>query len=58
MLKLALKYAFEIYGANRVSLGVFENNKSAYYCYKAAGFEDVFLMKLKHIKSLMKSGNV
>ena len=43
MLKLALKYAFEIYGANRVSLGVFENNKSAYYCYKAAGFEDVIL---------------
>ena len=26
MLKLALKYAFEIYGAKRVSLGVFENN--------------------------------
>ena len=41
--ELALKYAFEIYGANRVSLGVFENNKSAYYCYKAAGFEDVIL---------------
>lgn len=43
MLKLALKYAFEIYGANRVSLGVFENNEPAYYCYKAAGFEDVIL---------------
>ena len=41
MLKLALKYAFEIYGAKRVSLGVFENNEPAYYCYKAAGFEDV-----------------
>ena len=24
-----------------VSLGVFENNESAYYCYKAIGFEDV-----------------
>ena len=22
---------------------MFENNKSAYYCYKAAGFEDVIL---------------
>ena len=43
MLKLALKYAFEIYGARRVSLGVFENNEPAYYCYKAAGFEDVIL---------------
>ena len=41
MLKLALKYAFEIYGAKRVSLGVFENNEPAYFCYKAAGFEDV-----------------
>ena len=25
----------------KVSLGVFENNESAYYCYKAIGFEDV-----------------
>lgn len=43
MLKLALEYAFELYGAKRVSLGVFENNESAYYCYKAAGFDDVIL---------------
>jgi ribosomal protein S18 acetylase RimI-like enzyme len=40
MLKLALTYAFEVYGAKKVSLGVFENNESAYYCYKAAGFKD------------------
>ena len=26
-----------------VSLGVFENNESAYHCYKAAGFKDVIL---------------
>ena len=43
MLKLALKYAFELYGAKRVSLGVFENNEPAYYCYKSVGFEDVIL---------------
>ena len=43
MLKLALEYAFELYGAKRVSLGVFENNESAYYCYKAAGFDDAIL---------------
>ncbi len=43
MIKLALKYAFEVYGAKKVSLGVFENNESAYRCYKAAGFEDVVL---------------
>ena len=24
-------------------LGVFENNKSAYFCYKAVGFHDVVL---------------
>lgn len=45
MLQLGLKFAFEIYGAKRVSLGVFENNFSAYYCYKAVGFHDVVLDK-------------
>lgn len=43
MLQLGLKYAKEIYGAKKVSLGVFENNKSAYHCYKAVGFQDIFL---------------
>lgn len=41
MLQLGIKYAKEIYGAKKVSLGVFENNKPAYYCYKAVGFHDV-----------------
>ncbi|MDO4458577.1 MAG: GNAT family N-acetyltransferase [Clostridia bacterium] len=41
MLKLGLKFAKEIYGAKKVSLGVFKNNESAYYCYKSAGFTDV-----------------
>ena len=40
MLRLGLKYAFEIYGARKATLGVFENNPPAYYCYKAAGFRD------------------
>ncbi|MBQ8246853.1 MAG: GNAT family N-acetyltransferase [Lachnospiraceae bacterium] len=43
MLELGLKYAFDIYGARKVSLGVFENNLPAYHCYKAVGFEDVVL---------------
>ena len=38
MLTLAIKYAFDIFGAEKVTLGVFDNNGSAYYCYKAAGF--------------------
>jgi RimJ/RimL family protein N-acetyltransferase len=43
MLQLGIKFAFELYGAQKVSLGVFENNLPAYYCYKAAGFQDVTL---------------
>ena len=41
MLELALKFAFEILKAEKVTLGVFENNPSAYYCYKAAGFQEI-----------------
>lgn len=40
MLELGLKFAFEIYGAKKASLGVFENNESAYYCYKAVCFKE------------------
>lgn len=43
MLRQGLKFAFELYGADKVSLGVFENNPSAYYCYKAVGFKDTVL---------------
>lgn len=43
MLQLGLRFVFELYGAKRASLGVFENNLPAYYCYKAVGFEDVVL---------------
>ena len=45
MLKQGLKFAFDIYGAKKASLGVFENNLSAYYCYKAVSFKDVVLEK-------------
>lgn len=41
LLRLGLKFVFELYGAKKATLGVFENNPSAYYCYKATGFEDV-----------------
>lgn len=41
MLQLALKYAFEQLKVDKVTLGVFENNPSAYYCYKAAGVKDI-----------------
>ncbi len=41
MLQKGMKFAFECYGAERVSLGVFENNPAAYHCYRAVGFRDV-----------------
>lgn len=41
MMKLSLEYAFRVAGAEKVTLGVFENNKSAYCCYKSVGFKDV-----------------
>lgn len=44
-LELALNYAFEIVKAKKVTLGVFENNPSAYYCYKAAGFKEMNVEK-------------
>lgn len=43
LLFLSLKYAFEILKVEKVTLGVFENNEPAYYCYKAVGFKDVVL---------------
>ena len=40
MLRAGLKYAFEIFGADVVTIGVFENNDSAHRCYLKAGFTD------------------
>lgn len=57
MLRLGLKYAKEIYGAKKVSLGVFENNESAYYCYKAAGFSDVKLEEIEKYHVLDEDWN-
>ena len=40
MLSLGLDYAFNIYKADRVNIGVFENNESAKRCYEACGFKE------------------
>lgn len=40
ILKLSLKYAFEIFMAEKVTIGVYEDNLSAYYCYKSVGFHE------------------
>lgn len=41
MLSLGLKFAFEILMAEKLTIGVFENNPSAHRCYRAVGFRDV-----------------
>ena len=41
MLELGLRYAFEILKAKKVTIGVFENNKPAYGCYKSLGFTEI-----------------
>lgn len=38
LVSMAVEYAFKALGATKVSLGVFENNPSAIYCYEAVGF--------------------
>lgn len=43
MLLLAVWYAFEFLKAEKVSLGVFENNTAAIRCYQSCGFREVKL---------------
>lgn len=45
MLQLGLRYAREIYGAKKATLGVFENNPSAWHCYRAVGFRETETVK-------------
>lgn len=52
MLALSLKYAFEILKVKQVTLGVFENNISAYYCYKSVGFKDIQLEETEYYNVL------
>lgn len=41
MVQMAIKYAREMLQAEKVTIGVFDNNESAYRCYLAAGFKVV-----------------
>lgn len=41
MIQMAMRYAFDMLKAEKITLGVFANNPSAYYCYKAAGFNEI-----------------
>lgn len=52
MLQLAVKFAFEILKASKVTLGVFENNMPAYYCYKSIGFRETLPEKTTYYRLL------
>jgi len=39
MLQLAIQKAKQEYGAERITLGVFDNNPSALHCYESVGFQ-------------------
>lgn len=41
MLRLACDFAFNVLRAEKITLGVFENNTPAYKCYKASGFSEI-----------------
>ena len=41
MLTLATRYAFDFLKAERITIGVFENNEPACRCYRAVGFRDL-----------------
>jgi len=40
MIGLAMKYAFEILKVKKITIGVFDNNESAYKCYISSGFRE------------------
>ena len=50
MLELGLKYAFEILKVKKVTIGVFENNISAYKCYKSLGFKEASVTEYETVK--------
>ena len=41
MIQLAIRFAFDIVKADRLTLGVFENNPGEMACYQACGFHEV-----------------
>lgn len=45
MISMAVRYAFDFLKADKVTLGVFENNLPAIKCYQSCGFEKVALEK-------------
>ena len=57
LVSMAVKYADEVLGATKVSLGVFENNPSAIRCYEATGFHQVSLPECESYGCLGETWN-
>lgn len=55
MLTLAIQYAFDFIKVEKVSLGVFKNNKAAIKCYESCGFKSV---KIESTESYRCMGEV
>lgn len=55
MLSLAIQYAFDFIKVKKISLGVFENNKTAIKCYESCGFRKV---KTKSVESYHCMGEI
>ena len=56
MLRLAIRYAFDILQVKRVSLGVFANNPKAAYCYEAAGLKEKAENSRYNCKVMLSTG--
>ncbi len=55
MLSLAIQFAFDFVKVRKISLGVFENNKTAINCYESCGFHRV---QLENVESYHCMGEV
>ena len=58
MLKLAMDFAFNILKVEKVTLGVFDNNPVAYFCYKSVGFKEAHLEKQIQLDILNEKWNI
>ena len=58
MLKLAMDFAFNILKVEKVTLGVFDNNPAAYFCYKSVGFKETHLEKQIRLDILNEKWNI
>lgn len=57
LVSLAIRYGFDFVGADKISLGVFENNPAAIHCYRSCGFERVELETVESYQCMGETWN-